>query len=1023
MYPVILDDKQVKYPLGLNLEYLEDPKGRLTIDDVISTEYEMRFVPGKTDVPTIGFTDSAYWVRVRFQNAGHIPTDWRLVLQQPYLDLVDLWLPDANGQFQVKQAGDQRPFDIREVEHRKTVFKVSIESELTLYLRIQSTGFMVFDLILWTADAFQVHNSRHELFLGFFLGILCIMAAYNLFLFMALGDRAYLHYVLFLVGGILHFATLEYGLSYQYLWPNQILFNHIVTLLFPLFSMVFALNFAMSFLQTKTYAPMLHRCLIGLRLPFLLLPILAVLQEFNRLQLILAVLAIPTIVIIMVAGIQAWRRGYQPARYYTLAWSMLWLNVIALAVHVLKLMTISENLQIAPFTVIGSTLFLSLALADRIDLLKRKTEQAKVETDEINLQLAEHQKRLARSEKKYRTLFEESNDMIFMTDLDGRIEDVSPSCEALLGYTRTEALQLNVLEAYADPADRARLQSFMLEYRAIRDFEVALRHKDGRKINTLMTATLRYTEDTKVVGFQGIARDITAHKQAEAERLRALELQTAKELAEAANRAKSTFLANMSHELRTPMNSILGFAKVLTRSLTLSSEDRCHLGLIMRNGEHLLTLINQVLDLSKIEAGRITLNNNDVDLFRLLNDMEDLFSMKANQKGLHLILECAGNVPHYVRTDEVKLRQVLMNILGNAVKFTNNGSVTLRISLKSHEHTKSLHVEYNIRFEIEDTGPGIASEDMDKVFEAFGQTLTGRQSQEGTGLGLPISRRFVQLMGGDIHVKSEGRGTIFMFDIQTQKVDAADINLSPLVRRVIALEPGQPRYRMLIVDDNHDNRQLLLELLKPFDFDLREAENGQEAIDIRETWKPHLIWMDFRMPVMDGYEATRRIKIEELRMQREKKSDHLETIIIVVTASSFEEERSVVLSCGCDDFLRKPFTDAEIFKMLHKHLGLRFVYEEEQKKEGIILNGLERRQTSKMKNVLISEALEELPASFLETLEKGARRADFLLLTSMIEQIRKHDVMLADALEQLTENFEYDEILTLIQKTVEGEKV
>ena len=511
------------------------------------------------------------------------------------------------------------------------------------------------------------------------------------------------------------------------------------------------------------------------------------------------------------------------------------------------------------------------------------------------------------------------------------------------------------------------------------------------------------------------------------------ELQRAKEMAEAANQAKSAFLANMSHELRSPLNTILGFAQVIARNPNIPPEEYDNLGIIQRSGEHLLTLINQVLNLSKIEAGRIPLNEDTVDVHRLLHDVHDMFARNANNKHLHLLIERDESVPRYVRTDEVKLRQVLINLLSNAIKFTEKGGVTLRISdcefrieptpRPSQEGKSEIR---NLKFEIEDTGQGIAPEEMDYVFEAFGQTATGRQAQEGTGLGLPISRRFIQLMGGDIQVKSEaGQGTMFTFDIQAQEVDAADITPTIPTRRVIALEPGQPHYQMLIVDDKWDNRQLLIKLLSNISsplsgFDLREAENGQEAVEIWESWTPHLIWMDLRMPVLDGYDATK--KIRELERQKAKGKRQKEgplrpspfalrpVLIIAVTASSFEEEQAVVVSAGCDDFLRKPFTDVEVFEMLHKHLGIRFVYEEEKNSKFEIRN-------SKFEEVLTPAALAALPAEWLETLKQGACRADLILLSSVIAQLRGHDARLADALAQLAEDFEYNEILTLIQQT------
>jgi two-component system sensor histidine kinase/response regulator len=299
------------------------------------------------------------------------------------------------------------------------------------------------------------------------------------------------------------------------------------------------------------------------------------------------------------------------------------------------------------------------------------------------------------------------------------------------------------------------------------------------------------------------------------------------------------------------------------------------LGIINRAGEHLLDLINDVLEMSKIEAGRIELHENCFDLIRLLDNLEKMFRLRAESKSLELIFEIASDIPQYVKTDEGKLRSCLINLLSNAIKFTEFGRVTLQVRVDGswfmvHSKEKSMNNEQStmnnfcLYFEVEDTGSGIADEEIELLFEPFGQTETGRKSQQGTGLGLPITRKFVQLMGGDITLSSVvGKGSRFAFDVRMALADAIDVQTPQPQGKVVGLAPNQPDYRILVVDDRFESRLVLVTLLTSIGFSVREAENGQEAIALWESWEPHLIFMDMRMPVMNGYEAAKHIKARE----------------------------------------------------------------------------------------------------------------------------------------------------------------
>ncbi len=484
--------------------------------------------------------------------------------------------------------------------------------------------------------------------------------------------------------------------------------------------------------------------------------------------------------------------------------------------------------------------------------------------------------------------------------------------------------------------------------------------------------------------YQQAQTELTERRRIEAE------LQQAKEAAEAASQAKGAFLANMSHELRTPLNAILGFTQLLARDDNLTPDQRDNLATIQRSGQHLLTLINDVLDMSKIEAGRMTLRPENFDLRHMLNDLEEMFRLRATNKHLLLDFDLTSDLPRYIYADEGKLRQVLINLLGNAVKFTVAGGVALRAAY----HTDRLSIE------VEDSGPGLTTEEVALIFKPFVQAAGGQKALEGTGLGLSISYEFVRLMGGELRVSSvPGHGSVFSFDIPVALSTAESVPASPEVRQVIGLEPNQPKYRLLIVDDRDVSRQLLVKLLTPLGFDVREAIDGREALAVWADWQPHLIWMDMRMPVMDGHEATRHIKSSD--------TGH-STIIIALTASVFQEDREMVLAEGCDDFVRKPFRAEEIFEKLTHHLGVRFIYAEVQQPAASPFQSASDR--SKMPATA-------LPADWLAELRQATVAADLDRILALIDQQRSNDPALADQLTQWARNFDYDQILRLAQPT------
>lgn len=467
----------------------------------------------------------------------------------------------------------------------------------------------------------------------------------------------------------------------------------------------------------------------------------------------------------------------------------------------------------------------------------------------------------------------------------------------------------------------------------------------------------------------------------------------AREQAEIANRAKSVFLANMSHELRTPLNAILGFSRLMRAASGINPEQTENLDIIIRSGEHLLSLINNVLDISKIEAGRVVLEESNTDLHQLLHEIQSLLNVRAVEKGVNFNIVLAEHLPRYVVVDAIKLRQVLTNLVGNAIKFTEQGKVELRVELTGRKTKQGV----SLRFVVEDTGPGISEENRWRLFTPFVQLGQQAPVEAGTGLGLAISRQFVELMQGTLDVSSIlGKGSSFYFEIpvilSAGPHDAA-IPVGLQRGQVIGLEPGQSCYRMLIAEDQQENRRLLHKLLEPLGFELRDAFNGQEALMQFEQWRPDLIWMDIRMPVMDGLEATRRIRAN---------SAGSEVRIIALTAHALEEERLEILKSGCDDCVRKPYRESEIFDVLSKHLRVRFRYLEPAKEAAI--------------PVSVEAGLRKLPPDLFNKLYQAVEYLDQDSCIRIAGLISDIDYSLGADLRRRVETFQYKELLDILDR-------
>jgi len=603
------------------------------------------------------------------------------------------------------------------------------------------------------------------------------------------------------------------------------------------------------------------------------------------------------------------------------------------------------------------------------------------------------------NEAKFRRMIEALPMAIGVAGAEGNIEYLNPRFIELFGYQPEELPHVNdwFQRAYPDPVYRQELLDlWLLGMESARqkgsDFVLNEAHitcRDGAvRIAHVISA---------LIGDKSLAifNDITDRKRAEAELLayrdrledlveqRTAELVAAKEQAESANRAKSVFLANMSHELRTPLNAILGFTELMRRGSSLLGRDREHLDIVNRSGAHLLGLINDILDMAKIEAGRIQWEKAPLDLGVIVDDIMLMMGQRAREKGLALGLERSSRTPRYIRGDEIRLRQVLVNLLGNAIKFTERGKVTLRLGAGVDPDEPRLLIE------VEDTGPGIAAEDQARVFEPFvqGHQMSARR---GTGLGLAICRQFVELMGGRIGVVSElGHGSRFWIDLPVEILNGGELaGTEESPGEVLGLLPDQPRWRILIVEDQPEDTLLLARLLERAGFHVRTAANGVEGIEQYQAWHPHFVWMDRRMPMLDGLEATRRIRAlaggEAVR-------------IVALTASVFAEQRGEMLEAGMDEVVHKPYRPEEIFGCLERLLGVRF----------------RRRETgpgapaTPTVPALLQAALAALPQALRRDLADALVTLDTARIDDLIRQIEALDTTLAQALRKQADNFDY----------------
>lgn len=614
----------------------------------------------------------------------------------------------------------------------------------------------------------------------------------------------------------------------------------------------------------------------------------------------------------------------------------------------------------------------------------------------------QEQERQSEERRENELAFSAMAEGAIITDAEGTILWVNDAFCAIYGFTRDEVIGKNPRILKSGRHDNTVYSNLWNQLKTVGHWRGELwnRRKSGEIFPEEISIRALRGNDGRIRRFISIFSDITGRKQAEDElrkhrehledlvRKRTEELTVARDQAEAANRSKTIFLANMSHELRTPLNAVIGFSQLMDKDPALSEKQRRNAEVIERSGNHLLTLINDVLELSKIESGKMRLMEEEISPAELLHEVADMMRGRAEQSGLTLVLE-ADDLPLCARLDIVKLRQVLLNLLSNAVKFTRYGGIVLRAKTQTTGEN-----EARMEFSVSDTGIGIAPEDLRRIFEPFEQAGTPLANHAGTGLGLTISGQYLQMMGSKLIVESTpGQGSSFMF---TLLVKTCGFPAAHQIThgRVVNLAGADRGKRILVADDNADARLLFRDLLEPNGFEIAEAEDGIQVEEQVASFQPELIFMDWHMPRMDGLEAMRRIRAWGNTCQPK---------IVIVTAYAFEENCQEALKAGADDFMRKPVRKEELYVVLEKQLGVNFVRE------------LDAPHTEVRKDVeLVAADLDCLSAEARARLIEAVRELNPAKIAAELEQIRAENPELATRLLDLAENMRYRQFWQLL---------
>ena len=897
--PLTLSTSNQSYDLGRCLWYLEDPQRSLSLADVMASDGPT-FNRHQGSVLNFGYTESAYWARIDLAAAPRgDPQTWILELALPLVDDLDLYLVRQGEVVEHRHAGYSRDWSQRELAVPNPTFRLQLPAgePLRLYLRVATQNTLRLPLTLWQPDRYLEKVSVDEVFRGLLLGSILGILAYNLFVAVSVRERSNIYYVLYLVMAVMFIVT-EQVHGTQLFGKRPWFFDKAYLHYQIMGTWFFGLLMARSLLETRWRSPELDKVIrVSLYCVLATLGLATVMPYHIAMEWCVLVTILLCVVMIVVSYL-SWRHYNPAARAYFYAWTVALSGFVVYALTVMGYLPLNiVTAHASQIGLAGQIILFSFALADRIKLVQGEA-------------LSWSQRALANL-RQYQSLFDNAVEGVFQMSLDRRFITANPAMAELLGFASSRELikaRQDVLAAcFADDRVREWVVDQIQHHGSVKGIEARFQTRQGEDRWANISLHTVYDAEGDPRFLEGTCIDATErHQRQQIEKEREQE-RLDKELARNAAEAKSQFLANMSHEIRTPLAAIIGYGETLLEPDLNEAEKRNSAETVVRSGRHLLDLVNDILDHSKIDANKLAVDIVTVNLPELLDELRAFFESRAREKGLDFSIDCEFPLPQTIQTDPTRFRQILINLCGNALKFTERGSITLALACDWAE--QRLHAR------VADTGIGMKPEQLQRLFDPFAQGSAAIARQYGgTGLGLSISRRLAELLGGAISVRSRyGDGSEFDVTIATgpledvvQLRDASELNQS---RPLPLVQAPQLAGRILCAEDNEVNRKLVSLLVARTGAELVHVGNGAEALDVASQQHFDLILMDIQMPVMNGRDAM--VALREAGIN---------TPTLALTANVMSEDIDDYRRAGFTDHLAKPIDKQRFYDLLARYL-------------------------------------------------------------------------------------------------------